>query len=139
MSKHETSLTRQYWDEVGGTLVEEFPIVKARKGASGRWIDALILLGGPNCIAKPHKVDINGQDVIVVQTKARRLGMNVMGQAVFSAELIRRKFSPKSVRAVIVCTRTDEELHALLDAYPHVEVKVLKQQHNPPASMTCPE
>jgi len=28
MSKHETPLTRRFWDEVGGTLIEEFPAVQ---------------------------------------------------------------------------------------------------------------
>jgi len=27
MSKHETPLTRKYWNEIGGTLIEEFPAV----------------------------------------------------------------------------------------------------------------
>ena len=83
MSKNETPLTRRYWDEIGGTLAEEVSVVKAHEGAGGRWLDALILPAGTNRVAKPHEVDITGQDVIVVQTKARRLGMGVMGQAVF--------------------------------------------------------
>ena len=32
MSKHETPLTRGYWKEIGGTLVEEFLAVKQGPG-----------------------------------------------------------------------------------------------------------
>ena len=28
MSKRETPLTRRYWREIGGTLIEEFPAVR---------------------------------------------------------------------------------------------------------------
>lgn len=45
-----------------------------------------------------------------------------MGQALFSAELIRR-FNPASVRSVALCT-ADNALRPLLGPYPHVEVVV---------------
>ena len=31
MSKHETLLTRRYWKEIGGTLIEEFEAVPLRR------------------------------------------------------------------------------------------------------------
>jgi hypothetical protein len=62
--------------------------------------------------------------VIVVQAKASRLGMYLMGQALFSAELIRR-FRPASVRSVALCTADDAVLRPLLEPYPHVEVVVM--------------
>jgi hypothetical protein len=37
---------------------------------------------------------VEGHDVIVVQTKARQLGMNLFGQALGSRELIQRRFTP---------------------------------------------
>lgn len=130
MSKHETPLTRRYWREVGGTLIEELSIVRARKGAkSGRWIDAIILPRATRRIAKRgDAVEIDGQDVIVVQTKAKRLGMAVMGQAIFSIALVKRHYKPKSVRAVIVCTGHDEELEALLKPYKDIEVCVFRRK-----------
>jgi hypothetical protein len=54
--------------------------------------------------------------VIVVQTKASRLGMYLMGQAFFSAELI-REHGPKSVRTVALCTRSDAKLAELCERY----------------------
>jgi len=70
MSKHETLLTRSYWDEVGGTLVKEFPAVLRGSGNAQRLIDGVIILGEPKRIAKPSEVSINGKDIIVLQTKA---------------------------------------------------------------------
>jgi hypothetical protein len=123
MSKLETWMTLEYAKTVPGTVILEFPVVKARKGVGPRRLDALIVKDGERREAKPSEhVNIDGQDVIVVQTKARRLGMAVMGQAVFSIELVKRHFKPKSVRAVIVCTGHDAELEALLQPLTDIEV-----------------
>lgn len=52
MSKHETPLTRRYWEEVGGTLVEEFPAVLRGTGNGQRLLDGLIIQGEPKVVAK---------------------------------------------------------------------------------------
>ncbi|MBK8835139.1 MAG: hypothetical protein IPO29_09815 [Anaerolineae bacterium] len=123
MSKLETWMTRRDAETVPGTFILEFPVVKASKGVGDRKVDALIVMNGSVGEASPKdKVEIDGKDVIVVQTKASRLGMSVMGQAVFSIELVKRHFKPKSVRAVIVCTGHDAELEALV--LPHTDVEV---------------
>jgi hypothetical protein len=124
VSKLETPMTRQYWRSVGGTLVEEFPLVRGSKTAGPRYVDALILPNQALRIARPSEVNLEGEDVIVVQTKASRLGMYLMGQAVFSAELVLR-FNPKSVRSVALCSADDSELHPLLAHYSNIEVVVL--------------
>ena len=113
MSKLETPLTRRYWREVGGTLIEEFPAVRRRLGCGQRLIDAVIIPDGPFERRKANQVDITGKDIIVVQTKANRLGMYLMGQAVFSQKLMER-FKPSSIRSVAICTRSDEVLEPLL-------------------------
>jgi hypothetical protein len=43
----------------------------------------------------------------VVQTKAERLGMSVLGQALFSRLLIEKYFAPKFARAVALCAVDD--------------------------------
>ena len=128
MSKHETPLTRKYWRKVGGTLIEEFPIVKRSKTAAPRWIDGVIIYGGKRRIAKRTETDlIKGKDVIVVQTKPWRLDMYQMGQIVFSAELMKRfKPKPRSVKGVALCTEDDSALHPLLKKYKNIKVVVLK-------------
>lgn len=133
MSKHETPLTHRYWKSVRGTLVEEFLAVPRRAGVGRCLIDAIILPNGPHRVARSAEVDLKDQDVIVVQTKASRLGMYVMGQALFSAELVQR-FQPASVKSVIICTADDLVLRPLLDRYPHVEVVLMdaaQQQYEP--------
>jgi len=116
MSKHETPLTRRYWDEVGGTLVEEFPAVLRGSGNAQRLIDGVIILGEPKKIAKPLEISIKGKDIIVLQTKANRLGMNLMGQAIVSKKLM-EKFEPKSIRSIAICSEGDSVLEQYLAVY----------------------
>ncbi len=121
MSTLETPLTRWYWRQVGGTLVEEFPAVRRTRTCGQRLIDAVILPDGPTEIAHWHDVSLDGKDVIVVQTKKGRLGMYLMGQTFFSAELIER-FKPRSVRSVALCEAHDSVLSPMLESYPNMEV-----------------
>ena len=116
MSKHETPLTRRYWEEVGGTLVEELPAVFRGTGNAQRLLDGLIIQGEPKVIAKATEVTIKGKKIIVLQTKANRLGMNFMGQAIISKKLMER-FKPKSIRSVAICTEGDSVLEPLLEDY----------------------
>ena len=123
MSKHETPVTRWYWQQVGGTLIEEFVAVKGTLKCGVRVLDGVIIKGGDFRIAKQSEVSLEGKDVIVIQTKARRLGMYLMGQAFFSAQLIKR-FNPRSVMSVAVCSQDDSELRPLFEQYPNMKVVV---------------
>ena len=116
MSKHETPLTRRYWEEIGGTLVEEFPAVLRGTGNAQRLLDGLIIQGEPKVIAKAFDVTIKGKDIIILQTKANRLGMNLMGQAIISKKLMER-IVPNSIRSVAICTEGDSVLEPLLKDY----------------------
>lgn len=115
-----------YWDRVGGTLMEEFQLVKGDALCGPRRADAVIVLNGERCRMPRGKRTINlmDKDVIAVQAKKGRLGMYVMGQGVFSAELIKR-FGPRSVKAVILCEKDDAVLRPLLSGFPNVEVVVM--------------
>jgi len=124
MNKHETPMIRAYWDRVGGTLIEEFLVVERSPTAGPRRLDAIILPAGEKRVARAAEVSLEGKDVIVVQAKAHRLGMYLMGQTLFSAELVRR-FKPASVKSVALCTQDDEILRLLLERYPSMEVVVL--------------
>jgi hypothetical protein len=50
--------------------------------------------------------------------------MYLMGQAIFSAELVRTRFAPASLRSVILCSKDDRVLRAYLVSYPEVEVVI---------------
>lgn len=46
MSKHETQMTRWYWQQVGGILIEEFPVLHRGSSWSHRLLDGLIIKNG---------------------------------------------------------------------------------------------
>jgi len=123
MSKHETPMTLAFWEHCApGALFEEFQLVRKGKNQANRFVDAIIL---PHRAKKRHLrseyEDIAGKDVIVIQAKANRLGMYLMGQGLFSAALV-RQLGVKSVRSIILCTKSDDALKPLLDKFPEVEV-----------------
>ena len=123
MSKHETPLTRWYWEKVGGLLIEEFPVVKATAVQGKRFLDGLIVLGEPTAKTSSQDFDLKGRDVIVVQTKAKRLGMYLMGQCLFSRDLV-LQLGAKSVISIALCTKDDLVLRPLLEAHEGCEVVV---------------
>ncbi len=122
MSKLELPMILRLWESIGGTLIPEFQAVPRSPGVGRRLIDAVILPNGPKRQAHWSEVTLVGEDVIAVQAKAQRLGMYLMGQGVFSAELLRRAFHPASIRSVILCSADDLVLRPLLAPYPEVEV-----------------
>lgn len=123
MSKRETPMTRWYWQQVGGTLIEEFIVVERTPTCGRRVLDGVIIKDCEYRIAKQSEVSLDGKDIIVVQTKAGRLGMYLMGQALFSAQLIQR-FKPRSVVSVALCRQDDAVLRPLFEQYPHMKVVV---------------
>ncbi len=126
MSKWETPLTRKYWQIVGGTLVEEFPAVPPGVDHGKRLIDGVIILDGPVERKRSCDVDLTGQRIVVIQTKASRLGMYLLGQAIISARLM-EQFCPASILSVIVCTKGDTILEPLAKEY-GIEVVVLSAE-----------
>lgn len=123
MSILETPMTRWYWTQVGGTLIEEFPPVRGTEDCGQRLMDGVILLDGPPEIAHWRDVDLEGRDILVVQAKRGRLGMYLMGQTFFSAELMKR-FGPRSIRSVALCETHDSVLGPILERYPNMEVVI---------------
>ena len=120
-------MTRWYWRQVGGTLCKEFQAVPRTTTSAQRLLDAVILPKGEHKCVHWQDISLEGKDVIVVQAKANRLGMYLMGQTLFSAQLVRR-FKPKSVRSVALCTANDEILRPLLEKYKGMEVIVVPKR-----------
>jgi hypoxanthine-guanine phosphoribosyltransferase len=118
-------MTEWYWRKVlkKGTLIKEYVAVeRAEDGSNGsRFMDGLVIMDGAFEISDDVTRDIAGKDVVVIQSKNKRLGMYLMGQALFSRELILKK-KPKSVRSVAVCRKDDKVMRELLEAYPDIEV-----------------
>lgn len=123
MSKLETPMTRWYWEQVGGTLVEEFCAAPRSGSCSVRLLDGVIIRDGEFGVARQSEISVEGRDIIVVQAKFRRLGMSLMGQAFFSAQLMQR-FHPRSVESVALVTKDDDVLRPLFEQYPGMRVVV---------------
>ena len=91
---------------------------------SPRWADAVILPDEPHRQASVSDYpSLVGRNVIVVQTKIGRMGMYLMGQALFSARLALAA-GATTVRSVLLCHRSDAALLPLLGPFPEVEVWV---------------
>ena len=116
MSKRETPLTRRYWQEIGGTLIEEFPAVRSGPNQGRRSLDGVVILDAPHLIANHREVGIENRDIVVLQTKASRLGMYLLGQALFSRHLM-MPFRPRSIDTVAICTKGDAVLEPWAAAY----------------------
>ena len=134
MSKREPPMTRWYWRTVNkrqGLLIEEFPAVK-RDGSAGknkRHIDGVIVLGEKADRRCPRKGDrelVKGKRVIVIQSKARRLGMGLIGQVVVSRELL-KDLKAKVVKSVGVCREDDQLLHKVLRRFKKCEAVVYRR------------
>lgn len=127
MSKHETWRTRKYWESIGGLLIEEFLAIRLNRkdGIGKRLIDGVIVLGEEKNIQIGGTYDLASKDVIVIQSKANRLGMYLMGQAYFSREILKR-FNPKSIKTVAICAKSDPEMEKLCKKF-GIEVVVIPE------------
>ena len=123
MSRHETWRTREYFESIGqGIPIEEFLAVKRGKNQGQRLIDGLIVLN-PN---SQNPNDIEGRDVIAIQTKANRLGMYLLGQAFFTRELL-KQLKPRSIKTVAICGKPDEILEPIATEF-EIEVIVIPEK-----------
>ena len=126
MSKHETPMTEGFWEsQAPGLFFAEYQLVKRGADRSRRLVDGLILPDEPNGRGKwRDHIPLTDKRVIVIQAKARpyRMGMYLMGQALFSARLARLVCGAASVRSILLCHDTDSALLPLLKPFPEVEV-----------------
>jgi len=106
MSKNETWMTRNYWEEVGGLMIEEYLVVKQSLSNGPRRLDGLIILGQTKETRQNIPFEIKEKDVICIQTKNSRLGIYVMSQA-FSSRMLLELNSPKSIKSVILVSKND--------------------------------
>lgn len=124
MSKHETPMIRWYWRQVGGTLCEEYLAVPRTATCGQRLLDAVIVQGGPREIVHWRDLPLKGLDVVVVQAKASRLGMYLMGQTLFSAELV-KSLGARSVQAVALCAADDSVLRPIFERHEGMQVVIM--------------
>jgi endonuclease len=58
MSKHETPKTRWYWQQVGGTLIEEFVAVEGTSTCGRRVLDGVMITDGEFRIARQAEISL---------------------------------------------------------------------------------
>jgi hypothetical protein len=122
MIMRERPMTEALWRHLGGLFIPEYPLVQRGPGQGRRCADAVILpCPTPKQIRPEDMPSIIGRRVTVVQTKATPLGMNVMGQALFSARLAWIA-GAKSVRSIVLCPSSDAALEPLLAEFPELEL-----------------
>jgi hypothetical protein len=111
MTNREKPMAHRYWKRMDGTLLEEYLAVARRQGVGQRKVDAVIVVDGARRIAsRGEHASLDGHDLIVVQTKAHRLAMYLLGQALFSRVLIKKRCSPRTLRTVALCAENDAVL-----------------------------
>lgn len=123
MSKHETAMTEGFWQsQAKGTYLAEYVLVRRDAECSIRLADAVILPDEAHCRGRKQDYpSLAGRNVIVVQTKPRRMGMYLMGQALFSSRLVMRQ-GALSVRSILLCHKSDSVLLPFLQPFSEVEV-----------------
>ena len=87
-------------------------------------MDGLIVHGEPTQVAASRQFDVASRGVTVVQAKARRLGMPLMGQCLFCRDLL-RNLGARSVQSVALCTADDLVLRPLLERHDDCFVQVV--------------
>ena len=88
-----------------------------------RLIDGIIIKGGPTRIVRRSEVSIEGKDIIAIQAKANRLGMNLMGQSFFSTELM-KAFKPRSIETIALVLKDDAVLRPIFEGHAGMHVVI---------------
>jgi hypothetical protein len=135
MSLLESPITQEFWEKkLGGqgTLYENFPAVRRQPGVQeARHLDGVVVLGDPPGIRTRGGRCLDGEDIVIIQTKAKRLGPHLFGQALLSQDLIQMRWSPNRVRSVLLCTEDDPELRAVTDKFPSVKIHIMRGATGP--------
>ena len=117
-NQYEPKMTKAYWAKrrEKGTLYLEYPIC-------GRRIDGLIVLDDGNTSKEPKSAkhapkldELRGKQVIVLQTKRKKLGMGVAGQAIVSRALLILK-GIHVRESVALCLEIDPTILPVLKLY----------------------
>jgi hypothetical protein len=133
MSSDKTAMIERYWQKVGGALFLEFPLTKRTSTSRPRWAAALIVAGLPKRKREWSEAEaagfetslVEGKDIVVIQVKEEPtpLGMPLLGQTLFGAELL-KELRPASVRGVALCRKGDSALRRAFERFPGMEVVV---------------
>jgi hypothetical protein len=130
-TRKETPITVAWWEQElrgAGTLYEEAAIVRRRRDVQEvRRADGVVVLDEPAGYRRDPRgmPDLNGKEIVVIQTKAMPLNAYVFGQALLSPQLISQSWSPRKIRTVLLCLADQPELSSVITrSFPEVEVRI---------------
>jgi len=129
-SRPQGDLHREHtWlSQAPGLFFAEYPLVIRDVDRATRLVDGLILPDEPHGRGNWRDyASLAGRKVIVIQTKIGRMGMYLMGQALFSARLA-ISAGAASVRSILLCHRSDGALLPLLKPFPEGCVRFLSRR-----------
>jgi hypothetical protein len=128
VSKHETPLTRAYWEEIGGTLIEEYCAVRKTPTTGRRLIDGVVVTDGEQRIQRGGRPSLTGHDVVCIQSKLSAT-VTLVGQAIFTPKLLCLSWQPRSIRTVAIYNWDDPVLTEIMRLH-GVECQIV---HSPDA------
>lgn len=123
---YEHQMILRYWQQVGGWLSLEYPIVRRGPNHGARWVDGLLILHKPS--RRVHWRDLTFDlfdEICAIQAKRGRLSLSLMGQTLFAQQLLLRQGRARRVLGVALCEADDGILRPLLEAYSDIQVVVL--------------
>jgi hypothetical protein len=117
-SSAESDVIDEVWKEIGGELVQEFvvPTIPGQRSRVRR-LDGVFAVDGPRRrLPVGTPLSLRDRDVVICQAKAGQLDLGVLGQTLFSAELLEREHSPRSLRLIAAAVRPDPLIERLLES-----------------------
>lgn len=119
VSRLEAKMIDWFWEQGGGTLIEDFQIMPESAGQDRNLIATVIIPDEPKqrmTMTVGTSFNLEGRDVLVVRTKNRHLNMSIILQTAFLVQLIKRFRNPHKVQPVILCTIKNHILESMLKA-----------------------
>ncbi len=129
----ESEMTEAFAQRLGGSLIKECYIPGRRPQFEQRAIDGMVLLDRIWSSERGRRASetmLAGANVVVVQTKTGELEMPLLGQALFSRELIPQYRPQLPIRTVALCGRDHPILRRLAENQ-EIEVEVMEDPDTP--------
>lgn len=118
-SLDESMVVHEVWAEVGGELVEEYPVPTAQgDGRRDRRLDGLMVTDSHRYWHdRGHVLPLRDREVVVCQAKAGELDLGVLGQTIFGGQLIQDTYKPKTLRLIAAAVKPNPFIERLLQSY----------------------
>ena len=145
MSEGEDFVTDKFWDEMQelgwrGVLERNFQLINNGEGRRARLADAVVIKGASPDEKKSRKKfrlpNINGREVLIIQTKVTGINPWLFGQVLFSPKLLERWAQERNLKLGKVCSvalcdaNKNYELLELIKRYFSAEIEFCSRPIN---------